>query len=149
MDWLSWVSIGISLLAMIASGVSASEAYKANRSRNSSSLWSVARNDGRKTIALRNLSSMKYRKVVVTVFRGEDVMQVYYMQDGTRDYTRTVTFKRVKPEETVVLDFNKLGLPRCTDPGKTCVQIFVNAVGRWGVESTITFPVNIDNMYSS
>ena len=92
---------------------------------------------------------MKYRKVVVTVFRGEDIMQVYYMQDGAWDYTRTVTFKRVKPEETVLLDFNKLGLPRYVDPGKTCVQIIVNAVGRWGVASAVSFLVNIDNMYSS
>lgn len=76
-------------------------------------------------------------------------MQVYYMQDGTRDYTRTVTFKRVKPKETVLLDFEEMGLPLYRDPGKTCVQIIVNAMGRWGVASAVSFIANIDNMYSS
>lgn len=145
MNWPSWASLAISLLAMVFAGVSASEAHKANQDRNNAILWSMNRNDQEKIITLRNLSTQRYRKVVVTLYEGNpDVLQA---SDGSGEYQRELIFKNVKPKDCIQLDFKKLGLPEFVLAETLPVDIIITATRFWGTLSQVQFQTKLINMY--
>lgn len=145
MSWLSWASLAISLLAMVFAGVSASEAHKADRDRNNISLWSLNRFDREQTITLRNLSTQRYRKVVVTLYANDDLMSEKIV-DGTEEYLQILTFRNVKPRGIIHIDFMRLGMPKA-DMKLDRTSIIIAATSFWGTLSQTSFEVNLVNMY--
>lgn len=143
----SLISLVISILSMGVSVIGAFNGFRTFQRNNNDHRWTVTRNDEKHTITLINDGTIKFRTVSVTLYRGEDAAETGSDQ-SEEPYRRNVKFHDIGYHDSVVLDFNELGLPDNYKLADTSIDVIVNARSRWGIKYRDNHRVYIDNMYS-